>query len=987
MARATLLTPAHAEDIQLLPDRVVINEVMSANVSVLADEDDDYPDWIELYNRKNETVNLRNFGLSDDASDPFRWTFPDITIEPQGYLLIFASGKDRDFPNLHTNFKIKSSGETITLAEPSGAIINVMSTGFISPDASRGRPVGGSLGLYYFAEPTPGDANSTQGFLHYALPPVITPASGIYSGGLTIEIQPHAADAVVYYTLDGSEPDSTSYIYTTPITVTNTTVIRAQTFAPGYLPSMITTCSYVFYDNHNLTVLSLVTDPDNLWDDEQGIYVMGSDPGIPPWYEGANFWQDWERPAHIDFIEPDGWLGFSADVGIKMAGGWPRLYAQKSFDVYIRDKYHLDEIEYYIFPELSISVFESFKLRNSGQDWHHTMIRDAALTGLVDNMNLDHMAYRPLITFINGEYWGIYNIREKSTADYLASHHDLDEDNLDILIGWATPVVGDSVDYYAMIQFIETHDMSVPENYELVKTQMDVYNYMDYQAAEIYFDNGDWPANNIKYWRTHVPRTKWQWILFDIDFGFGTYSDSAYTFNTLAFALEPNGPFWPNPPWSTFLFRSLVENEEFKADFINHSADFLNVDFQPDRVIGRIDALAAVIEPEIQSHQERWNRTLDQWYEAVDVMRVFADNRIDCVRAHYEQEFELAGQATVTIEVDPPGAGVVKVNTRIIAEYPWEGIYFVNVPIKLQALPNWGYRFKEWSGVTAEDASSTTLDLWGDVAVTAAFEPDTFCFADVMITEINYNSADNFDPEDWIELYNPSADEVDLSAWIFKDSNDDHVFTFPESTSLEPRQLLVLCRDTTAFLRCFPDVEYYTGNMDFGLSGDGELIRLYDGNGDLVDSLTYDDDPPWPPQPDGNGPTLEMIDLEEPNHDPANWRSSYDPHGSPGRESSWVHIPVAQDGNTLPRRYMFFSPFPNPFNAVTNLSFYAPQEGSVTLILFDLLGKRIDRIVDGYVLAGSHRVQYNAGKLPSGIYLLRMQAGDWRQTQKIILLK
>ena len=162
----------------------------------------------------------------------------------------------------------------------------------------------------------------------------------------------------------------------------------------------------------------------------------------------------------------------------------------------------------------------------------------------------------------------------------------------------------------------------------------------------------------------------------------------------------------------------------------------------------------------------------------------------------------------------------------------------------------------------------------------------------IVITEINYHSADNFNPEDWVEFYNDSCEIIDISGWVFKDEEDDHIFTFPPNTVLEPGMLIVLCRDTSAFSVLFPEVDNYLGNFDFGLSNGGELIRLFDSQERIIDSLTYDDNPPWPVEPDGNGPTLELIDPSLLNEDPENWRASIAPHGSPGQENGWLISPI-----------------------------------------------------------------------------------------------
>lgn len=193
---------------------------------------------------------------------------------------------------------------------------------------------------------------------------------------------------------------------------------------------------------------------------------------------------------------------------------------------------------------MSLNKFSEFLLRNGGQDWEKTMMRDALIQSLVEDTELDILAYRPAVLFLNGEYWGIQNIREKVNENFVAAHHaGVDPNNIDLLQldGW-DPIAGDPYTYFDMIDFIETHNFSNQANYDYIKTQMEVDNFIKYEVSEIYFDNTDWPGSNIKYWRERIPGARWQWILFDTDFGFGLYDDNASEHNTLDMATDPNGP-------------------------------------------------------------------------------------------------------------------------------------------------------------------------------------------------------------------------------------------------------------------------------------------------------------------------------------------------------------------------------------------------------------------------------------------------------------
>ena len=260
----------------------------------------------------------------------------------------------------------------------------------------------------------------------------------------------------------------------------------------------------------------------------------------------------------------------------------------------------------------------------------------------------------------------------------------------------------------------------------------------------------------------------------------------------------------------------------------------------------------------------------------------------------------------------------------------------------------------------------------------------------IVINEINYNSADNeFDPDDWVELYNPTSETISIGLWEFKDENDDHVFTIAEDVSLAPDQYLVLCKDGAAFTALFPDVSNYVGDLGFGLSGDGELIRLFDSSGVLVDAVEYDDSDPWPEEPDGNGPTLELINPNVDNALAENWSASSG-YGSPGSlNSSYMSN---EDEVLTSTEFILNYNYPNPFNPVTTISYKLPQAALVRMTIYDLLGRQVKTLINKTQDTGYKSVIWDAtndyGKpVSAGVYLYQIQAGNFVQSRKMVLLK
>ena len=615
----------------------------------------------------------------------------DIGISPPEIL-----GLNND--NLHTNFKISSNGENLSLYDDSGNKISELNIIGIPADISLG--ISENNELVHFTTPTPGYENSFNYFQGSNLTNIIfSNDGGSFTGELNLSLSGTSGNEIIRYTLDASEPNDNSLVYSSPININQTTVFRAKVFEPGHIPSHTQSRAYIYNVNHTLPIVSLISDPHNLFDNDEGIYVFGDsfDQNYP--HFGANFWEDWERPIHVSIYENNSNYETSFNGGVKIFGGWSRGQAQRSFSIFARGKYGNSEINYRLFPQLDYSEFQSFILRNSGQDWLRTSIKDAALTSLLDGTGLDYQSYRPVVTYLNGMYWGIYNMREKVNEHFIASKHNIDSEEIDLLTNNSELVHGTTSDYDELINFIHSNDLSLTNNYNYVKERVDINNYIIYQVSQIYFNNHDWPGNNIKYWKSKGG--KWRWIIYDTDFGFGSHpSWLGYNFNTLEFALSPNGPNWPNPPWSTLLFRKMVQNQEFRNKFINRYADELNSRFLPQRFSNHIDSLIDNIKVEIPSHFNRWKNHVQNWnYEDyVNDMKNFANNRPEFCRDHIKSTFNLTSIQNLSLELEDIEMGSIELNDNLLINTAnWTGKYFEDVPVKIIAIAKSGYSFSHWS--------------------------------------------------------------------------------------------------------------------------------------------------------------------------------------------------------------------------------------------------------------------------------------------------
>ena len=634
---------------------------------------------------------------------------------------------------LHSNFKLKLAGEPIRLVNQTGRVLDELPPTPLAAGISFGRRTDGGDDLSFFASPTSAGNNSEQAFAGINGPPRFSRAGGFYVNTLTVALEAETDKEQIHYTLDGIEPTTSSPIYSTPLQISATTPVRARSYRDGYIPSQIITHTFFVNEPSALPVVSLVTAPANLFDEATGLYVMGlgANP-LPPHY-GANFWLDWERPVHLELFEPDKSLGFRLDAGLRIHGGWTRSYPQKSLRIYARRKYGSSTIEYPIFPDKPLREFKRILLRNSGNDWTHSLIRDALMHRLVEGWGIDRQAYQPAVLFLNGEYWGIHNLRERIDKFFLASNWDVDPEEIDLLEGGGIVKKGDAQHYKAMLAFMQDQDMRIPDNYDYVRTQMDVDNFIDYQIAQIYFDNADWPGNNVTFWRPRAPAGKWRWILSDLDGGFDSQGNGADRNSLLAAAVAHSSR--TSPPWATFLLSTLLENSDFQNRFINRFADRLNSSFHTDRVLARIDSIQHEIAPEIERHTAKWGKTTvsgeavvanqAEWNVHIDSLRIFARKRPEFVRRHIADFFKLGGEVNVRLTNLNPEGGRLVINEMDLPanEAPWTGVYFEGVPITVTAIPNDGYLFSGWSE-SSGNAPSLTLTLANDLSLSAVFVPD-----------------------------------------------------------------------------------------------------------------------------------------------------------------------------------------------------------------------------------------------------------------------
>ena len=612
----------------------------------------------------------------------------------------------------HTNFRLSSGGETVYLYNPEGQLIDLLELPALTGEVSYGRTYDGGQ-LTYFAEPTPGAANTGRRALGFLTDEVVfsRPPGPVDDGPFLLQLTHDGANGQIHYTLDGTSPGPDAPTYTTPLWVGETSIVRAAVHSLGYLPSPTASAAYLFDAQHDLPVVNLTFNPPDFFGQDHGIYVLGEGyRGGEPHY-GSNIWDEREVPVHFGYYPPAG-EAVGQTVGAKIFGGFSRGKTQRSLSLAARGRYGTAEFSYPFFPNRPYTTFKDLVLRNSGNDWLRTYLQDLTLTGLMEGSGLDVQAGRPVATYFNGEYWGLFNLREKINADFLATRHGLAKEDIDLIERNGVVRNGDDEAYRELMDFVAANDLSNQAHYNYVAARIDVDNFIRYNAVQVYWDNRDWPGNNMRLWRPRTPGGKWRWILYDTDLAAGWWGAETVETNTLAYVLDddPQPGTW-NELWATQLLRKLMKNRRFRNRFVNQLADEMNERFLPDKVAEAVEARAGRISSEIPAAFARYGANPATWPVELDRLKTFFVQRPPVVKAFVLEQFALPAHHPVTVELADTARGYVQLNSLTLTEAEWTGDYFENVPIQLKAVAKPGYEFFHWELDSDSYADSISVNI------------------------------------------------------------------------------------------------------------------------------------------------------------------------------------------------------------------------------------------------------------------------------------
>lgn len=601
-----------------LPARadVIINEVMCSNGVYTNGE---AYDWVELHNTGKKTVDLSGCYLSDSAKNVTQWAFPkNTTLKAGGYLVVYCTGENMSPGGkgvYYANFKLSASGDKVLLTAKDGE--TPMASLVIPPqygNISWGVPAGGEEYLF-FAEATPGKKNPKTGYASRTPAPVIVLPGGFYTAPVTATAT-GPEGAVLRYTLDGSMPtEKSKTLSEAGITFSKTGVLRVRAFAEDMVPSETVSASYFIGEEQPVAVVSLVTDEKYLFDKKTGALVKGGNANYP------NYEREWEYPTNIEFFNAAGVCEINQMGTFTAAGHSARQNAQKSIAIYARKAYGPDRFYFNPFPHRDYTSYKSLLLRSANSDAFSTRLRDVVISSLAEPLHIIYQDALAIEVYINGQYWGHYNLREKINKHFVAQWEGVTDektiDSIDILARTGRDEYvqnGDNADWLALCDFCKKKDLNTLENLQYVLDRLDVDSLFTHAIFEIIVGNDDF--TNVRVYR--IPGGKWKYLLFDVEAGFLSLDKAPMNYYLKKVTDKIQG-FRHEP------LAALLNVPEMKEKFLTRFAEILELSFQWPYVESHFAPWEETLGTLLPRHLARWPHfTLKEWRQNVDAVRYYA---------------------------------------------------------------------------------------------------------------------------------------------------------------------------------------------------------------------------------------------------------------------------------------------------------------------------------------------------------------------------
>lgn len=599
------------------PSGVYISEVCAVNPAKSGKAD-----WIELHNASGHDVNLKGWRLTDDPDVPDAFTFPDLSLKAGGYCSVEANG---DQEGVTAPFGISNTGETLLLFDDDGEIRDVFSTGVLRAGVTSGR-AGGNTERVFFSTPTRNQANAEAALPGYAQAPAFSDITLYHEDSFSLQLTSQTAGATIYYTTDGSKPTRESTAYTAPIDVKKNAIVKAIAVKEGLLDSDLSAATYIFNKPHTLPVVCLSTDSVS----------------FDQVYSVIDRWEKVEREGYCEYYEADGRRGTDFPCGLRVNGASTLLARQKSLSIFLRAGYGVSQTSYPFFSDSDVDIYKSLCVRNSGQDRDKARMRDSLFAKAVKGMNIETVETRPVVVYINAQYWGVYDLNENQNEEYLATHYGVDPNAVDIIRRNETRLAGEKADMKRIREYAVNRDLSNDALFAEYCQWVDEDYFTDYLIAQTFFANGD--MFNQKYWRSQDYAVKWRPVFFDLDLGLSA-SNPARSILPEYFKIEgvPSQDqsitnmdlycgFRKNPGWC----------DRFCARYVYVVYNMLT----SERLTSLLDTYQAELAPEMARHIEKWGdpSSVSAWEKYVSSLRSCLEQRRDYALKAMQKEFGISSE-------------------------------------------------------------------------------------------------------------------------------------------------------------------------------------------------------------------------------------------------------------------------------------------------------------------------------------------------------
>lgn len=701
------LVPAGAEA------QLVINELMQSNIDCIMDDLNDFPDsWVELYNSGTSAVNLGDYSICDANDASKAWKLPARNVAPKGRMLIYC---DKVGDGLHTDFRLESGkGACVYLFK--GNTVADQVEGLKkqpAPNIAYGRETDGADKWGYMYGATPGASNCGKIVKDILGEPVFSEAGRVSSTSFTLNVTLPAgspADAKIHYTTDGSEPTAGSAVFPAAgLNINKTTTIRAVVKCDGYMSPRSTAQSYIFFPRAmTFPVISMLGNDKYFNDAKIGIYA------------GENYWNDWRRPVNFElFMEPGKESVINQLCETRIKGGATRGAALKSMAIYANKRFGVKRLTYEFFPEDApgLDDWKSIEIRNSGNDFDYLYFRDALIQRVMGrHVDMDWQPWQPAIFMLNGEYRGILNIRPRSNEDYIYTYYDGLED-IDMFENWWELKTGTWDNYNAFKDFYGGTGQTLAE----FDKWMDTGEFANLMIMNLFFDNKDFPANNIVMWRPRTENGRWRWIAKDTDFGLGLYGHS-YNYNTVAWV--NNNDYdkdyqWGNSWDGTRLFRRLMANEDFKNIFVDRCAVYIG-DFMNATVTKQyLDEMNSIIKDEYPHHRKLFNEWWPNRTDEITFIKNWIDKRTPLFLNFINSYYKTGTPTPLTIDKGRLDNVKLTVNDIDMSNRTFDGRYYAGRTLRIsgkvadetKAIAGWKVTVTLGSSSTTTEYTGSTLEV------------------------------------------------------------------------------------------------------------------------------------------------------------------------------------------------------------------------------------------------------------------------------------